>query len=109
MVPTRKSIINNPRNVRAIEVLVNSTTIQWYSKRQDTVESSTHGYEHVARVFLRNNAYLRTVQETPEAPLDEPPDPADRCVNVLSFRLRFFFTNHRKMWNVILRITRDRG
>ena len=65
MVPTRKSIINNPKNARAIEspagklVLVNNTTIQWYSKRQDTVEVSTHEYEHVARAFLRNNAYLR--------------------------------------------------
>ena len=76
MVPTRKSIINKiPGPLRVqLESWYWSTVQQFSGTSKDRTLSTVllTGKEHVARAFLRNNVYLMTVQETLEAPLDEP-------------------------------------
>jgi hypothetical protein len=61
------------RSTTGILVIVNGTPIRWYSKRQNTVESSTYGSEFVAmRIAVEMIIALRGNLRSLGVPLDGP-------------------------------------
>jgi hypothetical protein len=63
------------RSTTGILIFVNSTPIRWYSKRQNTVESSTYGSEFVAmRIATEMLLALRTHLRMLGVPLDGAAD-----------------------------------
>lgn len=63
------------RSTTGILIFVNGTPIRWYSKRQNTVESSTYGSEFVAmRIATEMLLALRTSLRMLGVPLDGPAD-----------------------------------
>ena len=63
------------RSTTGILIFVNGTPIRWYSKRQNTVESSTYGSEFVAmRIATEMLIALRTSLRMLGVPLDGPAD-----------------------------------
>ena len=63
------------RSTTGILIFANSTPIQWYSKRQNTVESSTYGSEFVAmRIATEMLLALRHDLRMLGIPLDGPAD-----------------------------------
>jgi hypothetical protein len=63
------------RSTTGILIFLNGTPIQWYSKRQNTVESSTYGSEFVAmRIATEMLQALRADLRMLGIPLDGPAD-----------------------------------
>ena len=63
------------RSTTGILIFVDGTPIRWYSKRQNTVESSTYGSEFVAmRIATEMLLALRTTLRMLGVPLDGPVD-----------------------------------
>jgi hypothetical protein len=63
------------RSTTGILIFANGTPIQWYSKRQNTVESSTYGSEFVAmRIATEMLLVLRNDLRMLGVPLDGPAD-----------------------------------